>query len=455
MLSRDTIAAIATPPGAGAIGIVRLSGARAGAIGEALFGTLPPPRTAALRTLCDAGGRMLDRVLVLHFPAPGSYTGEPVLELHGHGGTVLLDLVMERLIGLGARPARPGEFSERAFLNGKMDLAQAEAVADLIAGASRSAVRGAARSLQGAFSARVEALAETLLTVRAAVEADLDFPDEDTTPRGAPGVAARLAAAGADLERLLATAARGQLLRDGMEVVLAGAPNAGKSSLLNALAGRERAIVNPAPGTTRDLLDVRVALAGVPLTLVDTAGLREAPGAIEGEGLRRARAAMERADGILLVHDDADPAAPPPATLRAALPPQAPLLLVYNKIDQSGREPGAADAAGAAGEAVAVSALRGTGLAALRTALRRTLGLEDGGEGEGGAFTARRRHLEALQRCRRHLAAAATTLAREEAALELAAEDLRLAHHALGEITGACSSEDLLGRVFATFCIGK
>jgi tRNA modification GTPase len=439
----DTIVAIATPPGRGGIGVVRVSGPAAAGIARGMLGGLPPPRRAAARRFRDAAGAALDAGLALWFPAPHSFTGEDVLELHGHGGPVVLDLLVGRCIELGARPARPGEFSERAFLNDKLDLAQAEAVAALIDAGSSAAARAALRSLAGEFSARVHALEAGLVELRVYVEASIDFGEEDIELLEQGGVEIRLAALAGELEALAASAEQGRLLQEGCTVVIAGRPNAGKSSLLNTLAGHEAAIVTEVPGTTRDVLRERIDLEGLPLLLLDTAGLRDDPGRIEAEGIRRARAELARADHILYVVDAADPAARAalPGEL-AALAPDVPVTVVFNKSDL---------VAAPAGEGVSVSALTGRGLADLRDRLRTALGYRPG---EAGVLSARRRHLDALARTRACLASAAAGLA-SGAGTELVAEELRLAHDALGEITGRFTSEDLLGRIFASFCIGK
>jgi tRNA modification GTPase len=442
MMPTDTIVATATPPGRGAVGIVRLSGPAAGAIGIALLGTLPAPRRAAARRFRDAAGGAIDAGLALWFPAPHSYTGEDVLELHGHGGPVVQDLLVARCLALGARPARPGEYSERAFLNDKLDLAQAEAVADLIDAGSAAAARAALRSLEGEFSRRVNDLEAGLMALRVEIEAGIDFADEALELGDAEATAARLAALDAELASLRASAEQGRLLQEGCTVVIAGRPNAGKSSLLNALAGHDAAIVTELPGTTRDVLRERIDLDGLPLTLLDTAGLREDPGRIEAEGIRRAREAIRRADHVIYLVDAADPHAVAAAPAEAAaLGGMAPASLVYSK----------SDLAAAPAGALAVSARTGAGLAALRAALKAALGYRAGGE---GTLSARRRQLDALGRAAERLAAA---VQREHARSgpELVAEELRLAHDALGEITGRVTSEDLLGRIFATFCIGK
>jgi tRNA modification GTPase len=446
--TRDTIAAVATPPGIGAVGIVRISGPRVPDIAVALLGRLPAPRRAVLAEFADADGEPIDQGLALYFAAPHSFTGEHVLELQGHGGPVVLDRLLGRVLAVGARAARPGEFSERAFLEGKVDLTRAEAIADLISSGSERQARLAARSLRGAFARRVEALLETLTRLRVFLEATLDFPDEDLDPGLDSQVAADLAAVRMDLDQLLAAAQRGERLRDGLLVVLAGPPNAGKSSLLNALSESDRAIVTPIPGTTRDLLHADLQIDGLPLRVVDTAGLRLSPDPIEQEGVRRAREQIDRADLLLWIVDDAEPdsAAGPPADL----PPAVPVIRVRNKIDLTGRP--AASHPGADGVAeVACSAVTGAGLPALRAALLRHAGLD---ADTGGEFSARRRHLDALRRTADHLVAAETGQA-EGLSHELIAEDLRLAQQTLGEITGVVTPDDLLGRIFSEFCIGK
>jgi tRNA modification GTPase len=445
----DTITAVATPPGRGGIGIIRLSGPESPDIATALLGSCPPARAAVLRTFRDADGLPLDFGLALHFPGPDSFTGEDVLELHGHGGPVVLDRVLARTLELGARLARPGEFSERAFLNGKLDLAQAEAIADLIASGSEAAARSALRSLQGAFSARIDALVERLTALRTYVEAAIDFPDEEIDFLSDGHVALGLAELAGELDTVNTAAARGRLLHDGLTVVIAGPPNAGKSSLLNRFAGQDSAIVTDVPGTTRDLLREYVQLDGLPLHLVDTAGLRDSDDAVEREGIRRAREALEQADRALLVLDDS---APDPAVERSlieALPNDLPVTVVRNKIDLTGRNPGGSR--GPHGTELALSLKNGNGFEALRDHLKEVSGYSGS---ESGDFMARRRHLDALARAGEAIEQARMQLA-EAAAGELVAEELRLAQRALGEITGAVTSDDLLGRIFAEFCIGK
>ena len=445
MPDHDTIAAIATAPGAAGVGVVRVSGPAAPAIAAALLGRAPRPRHAHFADFRDGEGALLDRGLLLYFPAPASYTGEHVLELQGHGSPVLLDALLRRACALGARLARPGEFTERAFLNGKLDLAQAEAVADLIAARSATAAHAALASMEGVFSRRVEALLQALVALRVHVEAAIDFPEEEIDFLADPAIGARLDALRADLAALLHEARRGVRLNDGLRVAIVGRPNAGKSSLLNALAGSERAIVTAIAGTTRDVLREQVDLDGIALELADTAGLRETEDPVEREGVRRAHGELQRADAVLLVteaaHAEADLA------LLDALPPTAALVLV-NKIDLDGAAAREETRAGLPW--LWLSARTGAGLDALRARLRALAGAT-GGE---GAFSARRRHVLALERVAVHLDRAAEVLAATRAG-ELAAEELRQAQHALGEITGAYGSDDLLGAIFSSFCIGK
>lgn len=449
MQAADTIAAIATPPGRGGVGMIRVSGPAAGTIARALLGRVPEARRARFARFRDGQGELIDEGLALYFPAPRSFTGEDVLELHGHGGPVVLDLLMQAVLAAGARPARPGEFSERAFLNDKLDLAQAEAVADLIDSASAQAARAALRSLRGDFSSAVRALDDALIELRMYVEAAIDFPDEDVEFLQAPELARRVEDARRRFEAIETRARQGALLREGATLVIAGRPNAGKSSLLNALAGYEAAIVTEIPGTTRDLLRERILLDGVPLHVVDTAGLRDSTDRVEQEGIRRARAAIDTADALLLVVDDARGWSEDDARLLRELDARLTALPVFNKIDLTGRRAGDLEWQGR--QAVAVSAQTGAGLDALREGLRRIVGVQDA---EAGSYSARRRHLEALRQARDHMEEGLRLLESRQAG-ELFAEELRLAHQALGEITGRFSSEDLLGRIFSSFCIGK
>jgi tRNA modification GTPase len=448
--STDTIAAIASAPGRGAVGVIRVSGPLVPRIANSLLGVLPAPRHARLASFLDAQGGSLDAGLALYFPAPASYTGEDVLELQGHGGALVLDMVLQRLLELGCRMARPGEFSERAFLNGKIDIAQAEAIADLIDAGTAAAARAAVRSMQGEFSARIAELRSQITELRAYVEAAIDFPDEEIDHLCGEALRERLAAVFASFESISAAARQGALLREGLNVVIAGLPNAGKSSLLNRLAGDDVAIVADAPGTTRDVLRQQVHLDGLPVNLVDTAGLRAAVDTVEAEGVRRARSEIARADRILYVVDAR--AAVDSQSLAeelAQLPPGIPVTLVINKIDLTGM-PALLDAA--VGPArVWVSARTGSGLDLLRAHLLLGAGYL---KAESGAFAARRRHLDALNRARGLVQCAADNWS-ETRAFELFAEDLRLAQLALSEITGEFTSEDLLGEIFGSFCIGK
>jgi tRNA modification GTPase len=426
----ETIAAIATAPGRGAVGILRLSGPQSGRIAEALCGVLPPPRQAALRHFRDATGQALDQGLVLVFPAPRSFTGEDVVELQGHGGPAVLNLLLAAACAAGARPARPGEFSERAFLNGRMDLAQAEAVADLIGAASAQAARAASRALDGALSKQVDALLEELTALRVFVEGALDFSDQDTPWLEDAALHQRFAALRSRLQQLLREADQGRRLRDGLVITLTGAPNVGKSTLMNRLAGADVAIVTDQPGTTRDTLREDLDLDGLPVTLVDTAGLRDSDDPIELLDDRSGLGSAERA-------------------LAASLAPGPRLLFVHNKCDISGRAAGVFEQNGE--RHLRVSAAHGDGIDRLRAEIRAAAGLDSHGE---GLFSARARHVDALRRTLDSVDAALHRI-REGAHAELAAEELRLAQAALGEITGRFSSEDLLGAIFRSFCIGK
>ena len=454
----STIAAIATPPGSGGIGVVRISGPKAEAVACALLGGVPEPRAASFRRFRAADDTLLDEGLALWFPGPNSYTGEDVLELQGHGSPAALQLLLSAALAAGARLAQPGEFTQRAYLNGRMDLAQAEAVADLIAAGSAAAARAAVRSLSGEFSDRVNALAMGLLQTRALCEASLDFPDERDVP-----VAVELAGPLASLEQacraLLEATRHGVRHSQAPRVVLAGRPNAGKSSLLNALTHEDTAIVTPVPGTTRDVLQVEVELAGVGLTLLDTAGLRDTVDVVEQEGVRRARAAAVNADLVLYLVDSADNEALAAAAddIQAMHLDELPgqnaaterLLLVASKTDLAGA--GANDAA-LLPDALRVSTATGEGLDALRTEILRRLGR---GSGEGvGAFSARERHVQAVREALHYLEAARAA-DNAKAGGELVAEELRLAQDALGAITGRTVPDDVLAEVFGRFCIGK
>lgn len=449
MTASDTIAAVATPPGRGGVGIVRVSGPLSARAAEIVLGDIPQPRTATYRVFRDPAGHQIDDGIALYFPAPNSFTGEDVIEFQGHGGPVVLDMMMAALGKIGIRPAQPGEFSERAFLNDKMDLAQAEAVADLIDSASQSAARAALNSLHGEFSARVDALVEALIALRIYVEAAIDFPEEEVDFLADEGIVTRMAEITAQLEQTLAGARQGALLRDGINLVIAGRPNAGKSSLLNALAGTDTAIVTDAPGTTRDVLRERIEIDGLPIHIIDTAGIRETDDAIEQEGIRRAWREVERADRLILLMDAREPMHEEDRDLLARIPERLPVTLLHNKIDLlDGAAPDDVDAERAQ---LWVSVKSGIGLDRLRVHLKQVVGYQPA---EQGGFSARRRHLDALMRAQRHLGDAQEQLARHRAG-ELVAEDLRLAQNALAEITGAFTSDDLLGRIFSSFCIGK
>ncbi len=448
MQTHDTIAAIATAAGAGGVGVVRVSGPHAQTIAETVCAKSLTPRYAHYARFHDERGETLDDGIVLYFKAPASYTGEDVVELQAHGSPAVLRQLLDRCCALGARMARPGEFSERAFLNGKLDLAQAEAVADLIAAGDARAARAARRSLDGVFSRRVDALADALLRLRIHVEAAIDFVDEPLDTLGGEALRRGLAQAADDLDALLREAQRGQKLRDGLHAVIVGPPNAGKSSLLNALAGSERAIVSDIAGTTRDLLRETVRVDGVELTLVDTAGLRAGGDTIEREGMRRAESELTRADLAIVVLDAREAEAGRAAVANAiADVPQR--LWVLNKVDLlTGLQ---AAPSWPEDEAVLVSARTGTGLEGLHARLR-TLA-SDAGDGAEGAFSARARQVDALRRAAQELAAARQQL--DGDMLELTAESLRAGHDALGEITGRLAPDDLLGHIFSSFCIGK
>jgi tRNA modification GTPase len=465
----DPIAAIVTAPGRGAVGIVRLSGRNLAPLMSALFGRALQPRHATYLPFLDAAGQPIDHGIALHFPAPHSYTGEEVLELQGHGGAVVLQMLLQRCLqagaALGLRLAQPGEFTQRAFLNDKLDLAQAEAVADLIDASTEAAVRSANRSLAGAFSTQVQALLQALTELRMLVEATLDFPEEDIDFVRQADVQGRLQRQAALLEEIRGQARQGALLRDGLRIVIAGQPNAGKSSLLNALAGAELAIVSPVAGTTRDKIQQTLQIEGVPLHVIDTAGLRDSTDLVEQMGVARAWQEIDTADAVLFLHDGArlwgadtddlaaladaracrEADAAIAALLRQRLPERVPVIDVWNKQDllshaqRAGLPPG-----------IALSTRTGEGLAALRAALLQAAGWQPAAE---GGFMARQRHLQALERV--HLGEAQAHLAAPAPLLDLLAEELRLAQNALSEITGAFGADDLLGVIFSRFCIGK
>jgi tRNA modification GTPase len=445
---RDTIAAAATPPGSGGIAIVRISGPNTPQIAKHILKKVPEPRIATLRDFHGVDGDRIDTGIALYFPAPRSFTGEHVLELHGHGGPVPVANLVDTAVALGARRAEPGEFTKRAFLNDKLDLVQAEAVADLIGSGSRQAARAALRSLSGEFSAAIAALQERLIQLRIHVEAAIDFPEEEIDFLADARLRRAIDDCAQALVALMRNAESGRVLRDGYRMVIAGRPNAGKSSLLNCLSGEDTAIVTEIAGTTRDILRERIDIDGLSVELVDTAGLRDNPDRIEAEGIRRASDAIRSADAVLWIEDAAGQGGAHDNYIGEDLPRDIPLIVVRNKIDLSGDAPGLAEAPR---PTINLSAKTGAGLDALRAAIRDQAGYRDLGE---GAFTARRRHLEALERASKHFEAGVAALESNKAG-ELLAEELRLAHQALGEITGAFTSDDLLGRIFGEFCIGK
>ena len=441
-----TIAAIATPPGRGGIGVVRVSGADLANFAERLIGRVPIPRRAERAVFRDATGREIDEGLALYFPAPRSYTGDDVLELHGHGGPVVMQMLLRRCLELGARVAEPGEFTRRAFLADKLDLAQAEAVADLIDAATESAARCAVRSLKGDFSDAIHALEAQLVELRMLVEATLDFPEEEIDPLDRANARERLARVAGGVDQALSQARQGSLLRTGLHVVLAGQPNVGKSSLLNRLAGEERAIVTPIPGTTRDTVREAIQIGGVPLNIVDTAGLRDTADEVERLGIERTWREIERADLLLLIVDARGGVTTEDEAIVAKLPARLRRVIVHNKIDLARRAPQVMHAAD--GEHVFLCAITGEGVDLLRESLLALAGFEGR---EEDLFMARERHLDALRRARERLTDAERAFGRPE----LFAEELRLAHHALQEITGEFTADDLLGEIFGRFCIGK
>jgi len=450
----DTIAAIATGPGRGGIGVIRLSGPLSSSIAAQLGAPSLSPRQAQYARLRDERGDVLDEAIVIAYPGPNSFTGEDVVELQCHGSPVLLRSLLSRCVALGARQAGPGEFSQRAFLNGRIDLVQAEAIADLIASSSESAARSAVRSLSGVFSERVDELLRELIDLRVFVEAAIDFPEEEIDFIAESDVLQRLQRIRERMRETLAAARRGRVLQEGIKLVLAGVPNAGKSSLLNRLSEADSAIVTPIPGTTRDVLREQIHIEGLPLHIVDTAGLRESTDAVEEEGIRRARREMASADRILLVIDDSGSDAGQSAgTLlsryRSELPEQVPVTVLHNKCDLSGQAPRVARD----GEhcSIWLSAQTGAGIDLLRQHLLECAGL--GGE-QHNEFSARQRHVEALERTAGFLSAAEEQLL-HAAAPELLAEELRYAQDSLSTVTGAFSSDDLLGEIFSSFCIGK
>ena len=441
----ETICAVATPPGAGGLGIVRVSGPLVPDICIALLGRVPKPRYALLADFRAEHGEIIDSGIALYFPAPHSFTGENILELQGHGGSHVLNRVQQRVLELGARRAQPGEFSRRAFLNDKLDLVQAEAIADLIDSGTDAAARAAQRSLQGEFSRRVHDLQEALTSLRVFVEAAIDFPDEEIDFLAESDVNERTAGVRDQVDGVLSEARQGRLLRDGIVLAITGRPTAGKSSLLNALSGQDSAIVTEIPGTTRDVLREQIDLDGIPVHVVDTAGIRETSDRIEAEGVRRARKAMESADIVLLVEDASDPQADV-SDLAEEVPADGQLICVRNKADllqgtllppQQG--------------SVWISAKTGLGVEDLRALIRQAVGASDHAE---GSFSARQRHVDALKAARAHVDQGLAEMLHSGSG-ELLAEELRQAQTALGEITGEMLPDDLLGKIFTSFCIGK
>ena len=445
-VTSDTIAAIATPTGRGGIGVVRVSGPNVASLARQVLGRVPTPRRAGLCTARDRGGEPIDEGIALYFEPPRSYTGEAVLEFQGHGGAVVLREVLGAFLDAGARLANPGEFTQRAFLNGRIDLAQAESVADLIDAASREAARSALRSLKGAFSEAIHALVGSLIELRVLLEAMLDFPEEEVDALHRDEARARLECVRTTLEEVVRRSQQGRLLRSGINVVLAGRPNVGKSSLLNRLAGEERAIVTELPGTTRDALRESILIEGVPVNIVDTAGLRESRDTIERLGIERTRKELAQADAVVVVFDAAQGFVAEDAAVLGELPTRGARICVLNKTDL----PAAAESGDfPVGETqLRVSAKSGAGLDALRAAILKAAGWQAHAE---TTFLARERHLRALARARTHLDAAAG----QQGRWELFAEELRLAQQALTEITGEFTADELLGEIFARFCIGK
>ncbi|MBV2191939.1 MAG: tRNA uridine-5-carboxymethylaminomethyl(34) synthesis GTPase MnmE [Azonexus sp.] len=448
-MNKGTIAAIATAPGRGGVGVIRISGSNLLPFAFALTGKTPRPRYATLADFKATDGSTIDTGLLLYFPNPHSFTGEDVLELQGHGGPVVLQMLLARCLDLGARLAEPGEFSRRAFLNGKMDLAQAEAVADLIDAATASAARSAVRSLQGEFSRAIGELNEELINLRMLVEATLDFPEEDIDFLKAADAFGRLERLQRKLAEIFDRAGQGKLLQAGLHVVLAGQPNVGKSSLLNRLAGDDLAIVTPIAGTTRDALRSTIQIEGIPLHIIDTAGLRETEDEVERIGIERSWKEIERSDVVLLLVDSRTGVTEADREILERLPKNLQRITIYNKIDLAGRQSERHDEAD--GVAVSLSAKANQGIDLLRQELLRIAGWHQTED----VFIARERHLRALATAQEHVAAARSVVEGVLPALELFAEELRLAQQALGEITGEFTADDLLGVIFSRFCIGK
>ncbi|SMF29824.1 tRNA uridine-5-carboxymethylaminomethyl(34) synthesis GTPase MnmE [Pseudogulbenkiania subflava] len=442
-----TICAIATAPGRGGVGVIRVSGRGLLPFAQAISGgKTPQPRYATYSDFVAADGTAIDNGLMLYFPGPNSFTGEDVLELQGHGGPVVLNMLLSRCLELGARLAEPGEFTKRAFLNDKLDLAQAESVADLIDASSETAAKSALKSLKGAFSHEIHQLVDELITLRMLVEATLDFPDEEIDFLEAADARGKLGGLRARLTQVQATARQGAILREGMHVVLVGQPNVGKSSLLNALAGDDVAIVTDIAGTTRDTLREEIVIDGVPVHVIDTAGLRDTDDVVEKIGIERTWQAVERADLVLVLVDSREGVGAEVSAILAKLPERLPRVFVFNKVDLSGEVPGLAEEDGH--PVVRLSARTLAGVELLRAKLLEMIGYRGASE---GVFLARERHLDAIRRAAEHLALAETVWQQ----VELFAEELRLAQHALSEVTGEFTPDDLLGVIFSRFCIGK
>ncbi|MFK5949369.1 MAG: tRNA uridine-5-carboxymethylaminomethyl(34) synthesis GTPase MnmE [Methylococcales bacterium] len=444
-ITQDTIAAIATPPGNGGVGIIRISGPSAFEIAQKITQKTPVSRQALFTSFRDEDNSIIDSGILLYFPNPASYTGEDTIELQGHGGAVVLGMLLKRVVKLGARLANPGEFTERAFLNNKLDLAQAEAVADLIESSTEQSVRSAQKSMQGVFSQQVNELVEELTELRIYVEAAIDFVDEEIDFLTDGVVENKIINLSTRIQKILKTAQQGRLLRDGMTVVLAGKPNAGKSSLLNALAGHEAAIVTDIAGTTRDILKERIQIDGMPLHIIDTAGLRESDNLVEKEGIRRAHEEIKQADKVLLLIDSTDPEID---SVMKVLPTDLDITKVYNKIDLLGIEPEIIE--NEQGSQIYLSVKKGIGMELLINHLKQTVGFNSETD---DVFIARKRHIDALTQGQKSVENAREQL--QNQAGELVAEDLRQAQNSLAEITGTFSSDDLLGRIFSSFCIGK
>lgn len=442
----DTIAAIATAPGRGGIGVIRLSGKQVPLMATSIAGRLPVPRQATLTRFLSEANEVLDEGIALYFPAPHSYTGEDVLELQGHGGPAVLQMVLRHCLALGARLAEPGEFSKRAFLNDKLDLAQAESVADLIDAASETAAKSAMRSLQGEFSKQVHTLTDGLIDLRMLVEATLDFPEEEIDFLQRADAFGKLNSIQTQLDEVLKTARQGALLREGLQIVLIGQPNVGKSSLLNRLAGEEVAIVTAIPGTTRDTIRQHIELEGIPLHIIDTAGLRDTQDEVEQIGIARTWSAIEKANLALLLIDASKGVVASDREILEKMPRNLPVVKVFNKIDLSGDVARQAEAGGET--EIYLSAKNGQGMELLHDHILRIAGWQPGGE---GVFMARERHVRALAAAKEHLIVASA----RQSQLEFFAEELRLAQNALSSITGEFNADDLLGEIFSRFCIGK